>query len=201
MPKDEIAGLNRPRARRHRSIQRQITGASNADFGYEYQLFVALFELVILARRWVVGDIHDGSVVRQARTRVDDVHVTADDHLRVVQAKGGAGVSWEEDLVAALWDEYEVPVETGSKSIEVCVGSHNLRDRMDRNKISGKSRLTREQHNLHFVEVVCVPEGWRFRPYLQTDIRTNLELLTTDDWHDDLIELAPERPGHAPPLS
>jgi hypothetical protein len=187
MPENEIVIRNQRRARRERSIQRQITGANNADFGYEYQLFVAVFELVALARRWVEGEIGEGSVVRQARTRVDDVHVTADDHLRVIQVKGGAGVSWEQDLVAALWDEYEIPVEKGRKSIEVCVGSHDLREKMEGNKLAGEGRLTKEKHNLHFVEVVCVPEEWRFRPYLHTDVTNSLELLTTDDWHDDLM--------------
>ncbi|MBO0132210.1 hypothetical protein [Agrobacterium burrii] len=187
MPENEILAPNQRKARRKRSLQRQIIGADNADFGYEYQLFVALLELVVVARRWVEGDIGGGSVVRQGRTPVDDVHVTADDHLRVIQVKGGDKVSWEHDLVCALWSEYRIPAQSGSKSIEVCVGSADLRLKMEGNKLTGRSRLTGERHNLHFVEVICVPDQWRFRPYLYPAVFNSLELLTIEDWHDDLM--------------
>lgn len=164
-----------------------MSGADASDFGYEYQLFVCLYELILLSIDRIEGKIAEGSIVRQGRGRVDDLHVTANSDTRAIQVKGGPSVSWDEKLVDALWEEHETPFLEGTKSIEVCVGSEDVRSRLDAIKVTGKGKLNTSPHNLTFVCVTCVPEAWRHYPYRHTAIRHLLEKLTNDDAHDDLM--------------
>lgn len=171
---------------RSKRAKSKVTGGRAFDFGYEFQEFVCIFELLTVAREAVEGASSNAHVHRQTEGLIDDVRVWRDDFRRYIQVRGGSGVYWDANLIISYIDQYEEYIKSPfTFRLELCVDSDENRVRMDKNvPMEGDANyVTRD---LAFVRTYNVNSSWMTSPHLQLEIILCLERIAPELYHDDL---------------